>query len=35
MALKINRAPACPSCNLSKGPKTLEEWYEWVARGGV
>jgi hypothetical protein len=23
------------SCNLSKGPKTLEEWYEWVARGGV
>ena len=24
--LQENLAPACPDCNTSKGPKTIEEW---------
>jgi len=29
---ETNRADACKRCNLSKGRKTVEEWYDWVKR---
>jgi len=25
-----NLAPSCPSCNLSKGPQTPQQWYDWL-----
>jgi hypothetical protein len=30
-----NYLPSCRSCNLEKGPRTPEEWYNWIMRGGV
>ena len=27
---KENCIPSCDSCNLSKGPKTIAEWYVWT-----
>jgi hypothetical protein len=30
-----NFAPSCRTCNLQKGPKTPEEWYNWILRGGA
>jgi RHS repeat-associated protein len=30
-----NYLPSCQSCNLEKGPRTPEEWYAWIKRGGV
>lgn len=29
-----NLLPACPSCNASKGNKTLTEWSVWLNRFG-
>jgi RHS repeat-associated protein len=33
--LPENHAPSCQTCNLSKGPRTPEEWYEYLQRGGT
>ncbi len=30
-----NLAPSCQDCNLSKGPRTPEEWYNWLHSGGA
>jgi hypothetical protein len=30
-----NYGPSCQTCNLQKGPRTPEEWYNWILRGGV
>jgi hypothetical protein len=30
-----NRAPACPSCNLGKGARTPEEWYNAMKNNGA
>jgi 5-methylcytosine-specific restriction endonuclease McrA len=31
-----NRGPACQTCNLQKGARTPQEWYEWLQdRGGL
>jgi hypothetical protein len=30
-----NWAPSCRNCNLGKGDKTPEEWYNWLKNGGV
>lgn len=27
-----NMMPACPPCNISKGPQTLEGWRAWIAQ---
>ncbi len=30
-----NYVPSCRSCNLEKGPRTPEQWYNWIQRGGA
>lgn len=30
-----NLVPACATCNLSKGAKTVTEWRQWQARAGL
>jgi hypothetical protein len=30
-----NVAPACRTCNLEKGPRTPQQWYDWLGGGGA
>jgi hypothetical protein len=30
-----NYGQSCQTCNLQKGPRTPEEWYNWLLRGGA
>jgi hypothetical protein len=30
-----NYLPSCRTCNLQKGPRTPEEWYQWLQNGGA
>jgi RHS repeat-associated protein len=30
-----NLNPSCATCNLSKGPRTPEQWYMWLRNGGA